>query len=76
MLFLPSIWRPRMSMPDLSGVLAAGEVCITSSTRNFRGRMGSPEARIYMGSSATVAASAVAGHITDPTPFLREAGLA
>jgi 3-isopropylmalate/(R)-2-methylmalate dehydratase large subunit len=53
------------------GVLGAGEVCITSSTRNFKGRMGSPSARIYMGSSATVAASAVAGHITDPTPFLR-----
>ncbi|MGH7068821.1 MAG: aconitase/3-isopropylmalate dehydratase large subunit family protein [Acetobacteraceae bacterium] len=58
------------------GVLGPGEVCITASTRNFRGRMGSPEARIYMGSSATVAASAVTGHITDPTPFLREAGLA
>jgi 3-isopropylmalate/(R)-2-methylmalate dehydratase large subunit len=52
------------------GVLGPGEVCITSSTRNFRGRMGSPEATIYMGSSATVAASAVAGYITDPTPFL------
>src|SRR5579885_1467600 len=52
------------------GVLAPGEVCITSSTRNFKGRMGSPAASIYMGSSATVAASAVAGHICDPTPFL------
>lgn len=52
------------------GVLAAGEVCITSSTRNFRGRMGSHEARIYMGSTATVAASAVHGFITDPSPLL------
>jgi 3-isopropylmalate/(R)-2-methylmalate dehydratase large subunit len=52
------------------GVLGAGEVCITSSTRNFRGRMGSPSARIYMASSATVAASAIAGHICDPTPLL------
>ncbi len=52
------------------GVLAPGEVCITSSTRNFKGRMGSPAASIYMGSSATVAASAVAGHICDPTLFL------
>jgi 3-isopropylmalate/(R)-2-methylmalate dehydratase large subunit len=54
------------------GVLGPNEVCITSSTRNFKGRMGSPSARIYMGSSATVAASAIAGHITDPTPFLGE----
>jgi len=52
------------------GVLGAKEVCITSSTRNFKGRMGSPSALIYMASSATVAASAVAGHISDPTPFL------
>jgi 3-isopropylmalate/(R)-2-methylmalate dehydratase large subunit len=52
------------------GVLGAGEVCITSSTRNFKGRMGSSSARIYMASSATVAASAIAGHISDPTPLL------
>lgn len=45
------------------GVLGRGEVCITSSTRNFKGRMGSPEASIYVASSATVAASAVAGRI-------------
>jgi 3-isopropylmalate/(R)-2-methylmalate dehydratase large subunit len=48
------------------GVVGPGEVCITSSTRNFRGRMGSPEAAIYMASSATVAASAIAGRIADP----------
>ena len=52
------------------GVLAAGEVCITSSTRNFKGRMGSPDAEIYMGSSATVAASAIEGYIADPMPYL------
>ena len=52
------------------GVLGPNEVCITSSTRNFKGRMGSPSARIYMASSATVAASAVAGHICDPTAFI------
>jgi 3-isopropylmalate/(R)-2-methylmalate dehydratase large subunit len=48
------------------GVLGAGEVCLTASTRNFKGRMGSPDAEIYMASPATVAAAAVAGHIIDP----------
>ena len=48
------------------GVVGPGEVCLTSSTRNFTGRMGSTEAEIYMASPATVAASAVAGHIIDP----------
>ncbi|MCW3027211.1 MAG: 3-isopropylmalate dehydratase [Solirubrobacterales bacterium] len=48
------------------GLLGAGEVCITASTRNFKGRMGSPDAEIYMASPFTVAASAVAGEIVDP----------
>jgi 3-isopropylmalate/(R)-2-methylmalate dehydratase large subunit len=47
------------------GVVGPGEVCLTSSTRNFTGRMGSTEAEIYMASPATVAASAVTGFITD-----------
>ena len=46
------------------GVLAAGEICITASTRNFKGRMGSPDADVYMASPATVAASAIRGSIT------------
>ncbi len=51
------------------GLLADHEVCITASTRNFKGRMGSPLASVYMGSPATVAASALAGYIADPREF-------
>ncbi len=47
------------------GVLGPGEVCLTASTRNFKGRMGSPDASIYMASPATVATSAIRGVISD-----------
>ncbi|MGE5147225.1 MAG: 3-isopropylmalate dehydratase large subunit [Candidatus Eiseniibacteriota bacterium] len=47
------------------GVVGPGETCITASTRNFRGRIGHESARIYMASPATVAASAVRGHIAE-----------
>lgn len=48
------------------GVLGRGERCISSSTRNFKGRMGSPDAEVFLASSATVAASAMKGYIVDP----------
>lgn len=56
------------------GLLAAGEKCIASSNRNFKGRMGSTEAEVYLASPATVAASALAGQIADPRKYLRQEG--
>lgn len=53
------------------GVLAPGEICITASPRNFKGRMGSNDAQVYLGSPATVAASALAGVISDPRAAAR-----
>jgi 3-isopropylmalate/(R)-2-methylmalate dehydratase large subunit len=55
------------------GVLGPGETCITASTRNFKGRMGDPTARVFMASTATVAASALTGVITHPGAYLQGA---
>jgi 3-isopropylmalate/(R)-2-methylmalate dehydratase large subunit len=57
---------------DTFGRLNSDEICISSTNRNYPGRMGSKQAQVYLASPYTVAASAVTGKITDPRVFIQE----
>lgn len=57
------------------GLIGRGECCVSTTNRNFKGRMGSKDAEIYLGSAYSAAAAAVAGCITDPVEYLERGGV-
>ena len=50
--------------------LGADDICISSTARNFKGRMGDPGSQVWLASPATVAASAITGYLSDPRLFI------
>jgi 3-isopropylmalate/(R)-2-methylmalate dehydratase large subunit len=57
---------------DTFGRLNNQEVCISTTNRNYPGRMGSKQSQVYLASPYTVAASAITGQITDPRAFIQQ----
>ncbi|WP_291764533.1 3-isopropylmalate dehydratase large subunit [Caldivirga sp. UBA161] len=52
------------------GVIGPGETAVSTGSRNFKGRMGSPEGKVYLANAATAAATALEGRLTDPRKYL------